>query len=332
MKLSANLIEKYNVPVPRYTSYPPANFFHTAITPADFINFIEQSNTDHPQQISIYIHIPFCTKICHFCGCHSYRPKGESQVEVYVEALKKEINLVAALLDKSRKVSQIHYGGGTPNAIESKHLKSLNALIFDHFELIEDPEIAIECNPAHLDYTYIDDLIDAGFNRFSIGIQDFDTDILQTINRSPSKLPIEDLVGYIRQQKPEASINFDFIYGLPGQTIKSFNDNIRQAIAVKPERLVTFSYAHVPWVKKHQNILERKGLPSSDDKINMFLSSRQLLVEAGYIPIGLDHYVLPKDELNLAAILTVSVREFYLWKKVTGCRMIKRSSELLSPG
>ena len=320
MKLPTNLIEKYNVPVPRYTSYPPANFFHSDFNQNDYINFIKDSNENQPELISIYIHIPFCSKICHFCGCHAYRPTREEQVDVYLEALKKEINLVSNHLDKSRKVSQIHYGGGTPNSIDAKYLKELNEIIFNNFEFIEKPEIAIECNPAHLDEQYIDDLIEAGFNRFSIGIQDFDTDILKTINRDPSKLPVIDLVKYIRRQKPDASINLDFIYGLPGQSIDSFNESIRQAIAIKPERLVTFSYAHVPWVKKHQNILERKGLPSSDDKINMFLSSRKLLIDAGYIPIGLDHYVLPIDELNVAYRTKTLHRNFqgYCTRQTTG--------------
>lgn len=320
MKIDSHLIEKYNVPVPRYTSYPPANFFHADIEEQKFVEMIEQSNAEQPQYISFYVHIPFCAKICHFCGCNAQKATKKDSISEYVDVLKMEIQSVLKHLDKNRKVSQIHYGGGTPNAIDAQYLKEINQLFFDEFEFIEHPEIAIECNPAHLDYKYIDQLIEAKFNRFSIGIQDFDTEILKTVNREPSFLPVEELVSYIRSKNSEISINLDFIYGLPGQTLKSFRQSIQRAIGIRPDRLVTFSYAHVPWVKKHQKILERKGLPDSTDKLEMFLDSRQLLLDAGYQAIGLDHYVLPNDELNIALIDKKLHRNFqgYCTRKTTG--------------
>jgi len=306
--------------VPRYTSYPPALFFHSNFESSKPLQLIQESNTTETDLISFYIHIPFCHKICHFCGCNAYKPTKKSIVEEYLIALKKEINTVIAHIDKSRKVAQIHYGGGTPNAIAAHYLKEINEIFYDNFQFTAQPEIAIECNPAHLDKPYVDELIDAGFNRISIGVQDFDTEILKTINRDPSFLDLSELVDYFRSKKSDISINLDFIYGLPGQTVESFNESIKKAIAIQPERLVTFSYAHVPWVKKHQQILEKKGLPDSDSKLQMFLSSRQLLLAAGYIPIGLDHYVLPKDELNNAYQTKTLHRNFqgYCTRKTTG--------------
>lgn len=320
MKIDSKFIEKHNIPVPRYTSYPPALYFHNNFEALKPLHLIQESNATETALISFYIHIPFCKKICHFCGCNAYKPTKKSIVEDYLIALKKEISTITRHIDKSRKVAQIHYGGGTPNAIAAHYLKEINELFFNAFDFTDSPEIAIECNPAQLDEPYIDELIDAGFNRISIGVQDFDSEILKTINRDPSYLPLEKLIDYFRTKKSDISINLDFIYGLPGQTVESFCDSIKQAIAIKPERLVTFSYAHVPWVKKHQQILEKKGLPDSDTKLQMFLSSRKLLLDAGYIPIGLDHYVLPKDELNIAYQTKTLHRNFqgYCTRKTTG--------------
>lgn len=320
MKIDSTFIEKYNVPVPRYTSYPPALYFHSNFETSKPLQLIQESNDTETELISFYIHIPFCKKICHFCGCNAYKPTKKSIVEEYLIALKKEITSVTRHIDKSRKVAQIHYGGGTPNAIAAHYLKEINEMFFNAFDFIEVPEIAIECNPAQLDSSYVDELIAAGFNRISIGVQDFDPEILKTINRDPSFLPLHELIDYFRSKKSDISINLDFIYGLPGQTVESFNESIKRAIAIKPERLVTFSYAHVPWVKKHQKILEKKGLPDSDTKLQMFLSSRKLLLDAGYIPIGLDHYVLPKDELNIAYQTKTLHRNFqgYCTRKTTG--------------
>jgi len=320
MKVDSKLLEKYNIPVPRYTSYPPANHFKDGFTEKEYIKLIEESNGKQPEHIAFYIHIPFCKKICFYCGCNACTMRSAQLVEDYVAALKKEIVEVTKRLDKTRKVSQIHYGGGTPNAIDVKYLQEINKLLFEDFDFIEKPEIAIECNPAYLDYKYIDELLNAGFNRFSLGIQDFNDNVLKTVNRDSSALPVQDIVNYLKSRDSSVAVNLDFIYGLPGQSTESFLQTIQKAIEIKPDRLVTFSYAHVPWMKKHQQILEKKGLPSSDLKMNMFLEARELLKKAGYIPIGLDHYVLPNDELNLALNQHSLHRNFqgYCTRKTTG--------------
>lgn len=300
MKVSEELLNKYNVPVPRYTSYPPANHFKDSFSDGDYLKILKESNNRKPEKIAFYIHIPFCQKICYYCGCNACSIGNGNLVAPYLDALMKEIELVSGHIDKSRLVSQIHYGGGTPNSLDVRAIARINDYFFKNFSFTDNPEIAIECNPAYLDYKYIDDLISSGFNRFSLGIQDFNNDILRQVNRLPSAIPPADLFNYIKSSGKNINVNFDFIYGLPGQTVDSFSDTIQKAIAIKPDRLVTFSYAHVPWIKKHQIILEKKGLPAPGEKMNMFLAAYSLLKDSGYMPIGLDHFVLPTDDLYKA--------------------------------
>lgn len=314
------LIEKYNKPVPRYTSYPPANHFTAAFGEADYSLLLQSANSGDNAHIALYFHIPYCRKICFYCGCNAYAWQGNDSVKAYMTALRREMDLIFPLIDPARKVSQIHFGGGTPNAIEAHHLSEVVNIVRERFDIIERPEIAVECNPAYLSYTYLDELLTAGFNRFSLGIQDFDTKVLSGVNRLPSAVPVEELVNYIRRKSTESSVNLDFIYGLPGQTPDNFRETIAKAIQLKPDRLVTFSYAHVPQLKEHQRILERKGLPSAEEKMTMFLRSRALLIGEGYVPIGLDHYVLPNDELNQALKLGDLHRNFqgYCTRRTTG--------------
>lgn len=320
MKIPKLLLEKYNTPVPRYTSYPPANHFHSGITTEQYLSLIEDSNRDNPQNISFYIHIPFCAQICLYCGCNQIKLGEKSIVDNYLIALEKEIRTIIARLDKNRKVSQIHYGGGTPNILTPKQLQYINDIFRREFSFTENPEIAIECHPAHLDRDYIDGLVVAGFNRISMGVQDFDEKILAHVHRLPSRLPIEELVHYIRETYPKLGVNLDFIYGLPGQTIESFTSTIERAIGIHPDRLVTFSYAHVPWVKKYQFALEKIGLPTAEDKMEMFAQTRELLMKNWYVEIGMDHYVLPWDELEIALRNHALHRNFqgYATRETTG--------------
>ncbi len=313
------LLDKYNKPVPRYTSYPPANHFLSSFTEHDYLNLLKTSNTEKPEHIAFYIHIPFCKKICFYCGCNTCNLGNGNQIKPYIDALKKEIKYISQHIDKKRLVSQIHYGGGTPNAIPSVFIKEVNDIFFTNFKFIEKPEIAIECNPAYLDFQYLQDLKEVGFNRFSLGIQDFNVEVLKTVNRDPAALPVKDIIAFLKKDG-NVSVNLDFIYGLPLQTIDSFTKTITKAIEIKPDRLVTFSYAHVPWMKKHQHILEKTGLPNAEEKTNMFLKASELLKVSGYKAIGLDHYVLPQDELYTSLINHQLHRNFqgYCTRRTTG--------------
>lgn len=320
MKISHELIEKYNQAAPRYTSYPPANHFTDDFNALDYLQLIEQSNVNSPNNLAFYIHIPFCERICYYCGCNAQRLSKNDDIAAYIASLKQEIKMVCRRLDKDRSISQIHFGGGTPNAIDSHYLKEIIDLLTSEFSMIDKAEIAIECHPGLLTYEYIDELLDAGFNRMSLGIQDFDDEVLKGVNRKPATIPVEDIVNYLRQHKEDIGINLDFIYGLPKQTPESFAQSIKRAIEIKPDRLVTFSYAHVPWVKKHQEILQKQGLPCSDDKMAMFEAAKELMTEAGFKTIGFDHFARPDDELSLALNNKQLHRNFqgYCTRRTTG--------------
>ncbi len=299
MEINKDLLLKYNQPVPRYTSYPPANYFQEGIDPGKYAEFLEKSNDWQPGNISFYIHIPFCRQLCLYCGCNSCPMPAEKDVEAYIRSLKLEIGAVVRYLDKTRKISQIHYGGGTPNSIPVRFIREINQILFEQFQSIDNPEIAIECHPGYLDETIIEELKLAGFNRFSIGIQDFNPQVLHNINRKPPVTDINELFRTVRKEGL-AGINLDFIYGLPGQDVEGFTKTIARAITFKPDRLVTFSYAHVPWVNKNQKLLEKFGLPGPTEKFEMFQEAYNQLIKNGYTMIGMDHYVLDNDELYLA--------------------------------
>ena len=288
------IFKKYNVPVPRYTSYPTANQFEI-FSAEQYLKAVEASNNATADNISFYIHVPFCQHLCHYCGCNSVAMAKSERIEAYFDALHKEIDLLLPHLRKDRKISQIHYGGGSPSSMPLSHIRALNEHLLSAFDTIDQPEIAIECHPGYLkmeDWQY---LLDSRFNRFSLGIQDFDDEVLHAVNRHPSLLPVADIIEVLRSGG--ARVNFDFIYGLPRQTVEKFVATIEAAIALRPDRLVTFSYAHLPSLFKRQTLLEKAGLPPQDEKLKMFECAAQRLEAAGYRPIGMDHFVLPDDEL-----------------------------------
>ena len=288
------IFKKYNVPVPRYTSYPTANQFEE-FRAEQYLKAVEASNNATADNISFYIHVPFCQHLCHYCGCNSVAMAKSERIEAYFAALHKEIDLLLPHLRKDRKISQIHYGGGSPSSMPLTHIRALNEHLLSAFDTIDQPEIAIECHPGYLkmeDWQY---LLDSRFNRFSLGIQDFDDEVLHAVNRHPSLLPVSDIIQLLRGGG--ARVNFDFIYGLPRQTVEKFVATIEAAIALRPDRLVTFSYAHLPSLFKRQTLLEKAGLPPQDEKLKMFECAAQRLEAAGYRPIGMDHFVLPDDEL-----------------------------------
>ncbi len=319
MSVTSEFLQKYNISGPRYTSYPPANFFHDGFKTSDYIGELVSSNHQKPENISLYIHIPFCPQRCHFCGCSTVIAQRKIVVERYIRALKTEMKQVASMLDQSRTVTQIHWGGGTPNSISMKYIREIMECIRMYFDLSENAEIAMECSPAYLDYSHIDQLSEMGFNRISLGIQDFREDVLKVVNREAPRHPVKDIVDYLRN-KGFRGINLDFIYGLPMQTLESFRKTIEQAIAIRPDRIVTFSYAHVPWVKAAQKQLETIGLPDANDKMEMFLQASAQLTEAGYCPIGIDHFTLPGDDLTKAFINKQLHRNFqgYCTLETTG--------------
>lgn len=313
-----NLIDKYNVSVPRYTSYPPANFFRE-MKPEEYLEAVEKSNEEGASMVSFYLHMPFCKRLCHYCGCNSYiMPRDGAAVARYIDAVHREIDLVTAHIDHNRPISQIHFGGGSPTAMPVSVLKEINDHLLSCFPTIDKPEIAIECHPGYLSESDWQALTESHFNRFSIGVQDLDEKVLQTVGRQPSQLPLETIMAILRGAG--ATVNMDFLFGLPYQTPESFARNIEKAITLHPDRLVTFSYGHVPWVFKRQQVLEKHGLPAAEEKNRMYAIAAEMLHEAGYRSIGLDHFVLPDDELYKALEAGLLYRNFqgYCTRRTTG--------------
>lgn len=316
--MNKDLIQKYNIPVPRYTSYPPANYFNEGFSEKDYIEAIEKSNYLQPQHISFYIHIPFCHNICYYCGCNSLYMPRQDYISEYIEAVKKEIKILIPFLNKDRKISQIHYGGGSPTSIPVKYIKEINELLLSNFDTIEKAEIAIEAHPGYMREKQWNDLCESGFNRISVGVQDLDLKVLATVKRKPSIMPLKDIIDILHVK--DTSVNFDFIYGLPYQTTDGFRKSIKEALNAFPERIVLFSYAHVPWVNELQLKLEKHGLPIEETKDNIYQTAFKEIISSGYKSIGLDHFVKEEDDLYTALQEGNLHRNFqgYCTRKTTG--------------
>ena len=294
-------IGKYNIPVPRYTSYPPANLFSSQYSSQELKEDILRSNEEGSKAISYYIHTPFCRKLCHFCACNKIpmlHNGTDEEVHTYFKYLQREIELVEELLHPDRPIAQIHFGGGSPTSVPLHYIIEIVDRLTHHRLLRTDAEIAIEAHPGYLSREMWDQLISAPFTRFSIGIQDLNKEVLQIANRTPSLVDIREVIAAIQDQGKR--VNLDFIYGLPGQSVLSFTKSIEQAIEMAPDRLVTFSYAHVPWLYPQQKILEKRGLPSVEEKKEMYDETAKMMTAAGYVQVGLDHFVRPDDPLAVA--------------------------------
>lgn len=317
--LKEGFLEKYNRPGPRYTSYPPATAFHKEFGAAEFLEAVKQSNEEEPQNLSFYFHVPFCPQRCFFCGCNTAAFQNDDTVNRYIDCLIKEFETVAALIDPTREITQIHWGGGTPNSIELTQIARVMQTVLARFPLAENHEIAIECNPAYLKPEHIKQLADMGFNRISIGIQDFHKEVLDAINRKNSLHPLEEIIQAIRENGFKG-FNFDLIYGLPLQTRESFQENLQIALSLQPDRIVTFSYAHVPWFNEQQKKLEVYNLPTAELKMTMLLDAIDTFSNAGYDCIGMDHFAKPSDELSQAKQNRSLHRNFqgYCTKATTG--------------
>ncbi len=319
MEITSGFLERYNTQGPRYTSYPPATAFTTGLNAGDFINTVRNSNNQEPGNISIYIHIPFCAQRCFFCGCNTTLFESNEKISRYIECLKKEIETVSKYIDKNRFITQVHWGGGTPNSINLNLVEDVMNLLRSRFTFASFCEIAMECNPAYLDFKNIDILAEIGFNRMSLGIQDFNPKVLAAINRKPPLNDIGETVKHLKQ-KGFKGINIDLVYGLPLQTKDSFKENINHAISVDADRIVTFSYAHIPWFNPEQNKINTTLLPAADDKLSMLVDAFNTLTNNGYNNIGMDHFAKPQDELSMAKVNHSLHRNFqgYCTKKTTG--------------
>jgi oxygen-independent coproporphyrinogen III oxidase len=294
------IIRKYNWQVPRYTSYPPAPHFTQSPDEARTVDLIAESNGTGPRHISMYFHVPFCPKRCLFCGCHTEIGRPGAFIRNYMETLDRELDLLLPMLERSRPVTQVHFGGGTPNAVPFHYLKGLLRKLETSMRMDPAAEIAIECDPNLLTLDKVGELAAMGFTRLSIGIQDFDLKVLEAVNRRFPKVEPKELFRVARGCG-FAGNNLDLIYGLPHQTPESFRIAIEKAIDAGPDRISLFPYAHVPWVKGHQAKLQALPMPGIQERLEIAWASRESLMEAGFIPIGMDHFARPGDELAIAA-------------------------------
>ena len=294
------IIKKYNWAVPRYTSYPPAPYFTQSPSEAGTADLIVRSNHVGPRHASIYFHIPFCPKRCLFCGCHTEIGRPGAFIRNYMETLDKEFDILLSLLDPTRIVTQVHFGGGTPNTVPYSYLQGLLQKLKVTMQMDPHAEIAIECDPNLLSLEKVQELGSMGFNRLSIGIQDFDEKVLAAVNRKFPKVPLKDLFRVARENGFSGN-NLDLIYGLPYQTPESFRIAIEKTIDAAPDRISLFPYAHVPWVKGHQSLLKTLPMAGVQERLDIAWESRKTLMEAGFVPIGMDHFARPEDELAIAA-------------------------------
>lgn len=310
---------RYNTNAPRYTSYPPANLFRPATSAQETERLWKESNALNPQNLSFYFHVPFCVKRCLFCGCTSETLHDESFRNSYFAAVHKEMDQKLAWINKDRKVTQVHFGGGTPTSVPLEELEKLLAKLHGNFEFAEHAELAIEINPATLTEEMLRKLASFGFNRASYGIQDFNPETLQIIGRDPSLLPVKELLALSRELGFHG-LNLDLVYGLPGQTEKSFFSSIERAIDAAPDRVALFSYAHVPWMRPEQKRLEEYTIPDARTKMTFFLKAREMFKAAGYIEVGMDHFVKPTDSLAIATQNGALHRNFqgYCTRETTG--------------
>ena len=288
-------ILKYDVSGPRYTSYPTVPAWGETVGAENFAKNLQAVTGKEP--LSLYLHLPFCEQLCHFCGCMQIITKDHSRSKNYVDVLLSEIDLVVSHLKNcDRLVSQIHFGGGTPNFLQPNELSLLMAKIRRHFKILPDAEIAIEMHPRTSTHAFCDQLKQEGFNRISLGVQDFDERVQKLINRFQTYDMTQDMVNYLRKLGFN-HFNFDLIYGLPGQTLEKFSDTLEKTVSLKPNRLAVYSYAHVPWVRPVQRTFKDEDLPTPELKLKLFEMALKFFARHELHFIGMDHFADEHDEL-----------------------------------
>ncbi len=312
------LLKKYDRPGPRYTSYPTAPVWTEEFGEKDAREELARSNDARtPRDLSLYFHIPFCESLCYFCGCSTIITRDKAKAEEYNDFLAREMAVVSPLLDRNRKVVQLHLGGGTPSSLTPAQTRTLFRNIDQHFAVdYKDGEISAEIDPREASNHYLETLKTVGVNRISMGVQDFDPAVQTAVHRVQ---PLEMTERVFRKCRELAfhSINIDLIYGLPFQTVESFSTTLDQIIALSPDRIAVFNYAHVPWLKKHMVLIRESTLPPPDVKFALISLIGEKLEKAGYRFIGMDHFAKPDDELFLAQVDKTLYRNFqgYTTKK-----------------
>jgi len=304
--------KKYDKPGPRYTSYPTAPQFNEGFTQEDYLNEIVKTNygKDLPD-LSLYFHLPYCDTLCYFCGCNMIITRNRDRIKEYIKYLKKEIDLTRTYLLIDRKVAQHHWGGGTPTHLNPDEINELAGYIKQSFKFTDNAEVSCEIDPRELTRPHLEALRNNGFNRISMGVQDFDEKVQKAVNRIQPEDITRQTVQWVRELGYQ-SINLDLIYGLPFQTVEGFAKTVDKIIDINPDRIAVFNYAHVPWMKKHMALIHPEDIPAAEIKLEILKMTLEKLINAGYDFIGMDHFAKPDDELSIA------MREKKLYRNFQG--------------
>ena len=317
-----DLIRRYDKAGPRYTSYPTAVQFHSGFGVDDYKSQVNISNTNG-RSLSLYFHIPFCDTVCFYCGCNKIATKDRSRAAPYLARVYKELALQSELFDKNRKVEQLHWGGGTPTFISHDEMRELMTMTRKYFDLVDNDkgEYSIEIDPREATADTIALLREIGFNRMSLGVQDFEPSVQKAVNRIQSEEQTRTVLEAARAEGFH-SISMDLIYGLPHQTMDSFNNTLTKVLELNPDRLSVFNYAHLPEIFKPQRRINEQDLPAPDVKLAILENAINRLTSAGYVYIGMDHFAKPDDELAIAQDKGLLYRNFQGYSTHADCDLI----------
>lgn len=308
--IDIELLRKYDRPGPRYTSYPPAPAFSHDFTPRDFEQTITDDNLLKPNgKLSLYFHLPFCDTLCYFCGCNMMVTHQRDKISTYLDYIERDIKKIHKYMSPTRPVMQSHWGGGTPSYLDPHEILRLGNFIREHFTFGEGAEISVEIDPRGLTFEHMQAFREVGINRVSMGVQDFTPKVQQAINRIQPEEITRAAIDWSRQLGIN-SANLDLIYGLPFQTVESFEKSLDTIIDISPERLAIFNFAYVPWLKPHMRIIKTEDLPTPEQKLEILKMTIDKLTDSGYIYIGMDHFAKPTDELAIAQVEKTLYRNF----------------------
>ncbi len=321
---AADMLRKYDLPGPRYTSYPTAPHFGTHFDATMLREYIRRSNAEPiPRALSLYVHVPYCFSPCFYCGCNRIITRDRSKGRTYVDRLLREIAMVGPLFDRDREVVQLHFGGGTPNFLDPHELGEILAAVRSNFHLndFSQRDFSIELDPRYVPEGYVAACNELGFNRASLGVQDFDPEVQRAVNRFQS---VDQTVRVVDNCRAAGwrSINIDLIYGLPKQTVAGFERTLNSVLAIRPDRLAVYSYAHMPRLFKPQRQIHRADLPAAEEKLRLLQLSIEKLTAEGYVYIGMDHFALPDDELARAQTSGTLHRNFMGYTTHADCDLI----------
>ncbi len=287
----------FDARVPRYTSYPTAPHFGASVDPALFASWIEQ--IPHGAAISLYLHVPFCRRLCWFCACRTQGTSSDDPVIAYAKTLKAEIALLKSHLPQGVRLARLHWGGGTPTMLPAAEMRALAEAIFDTAPLAQGAEFSVEIDPNEIDAERLDALTDSGMNRASIGVQDFDPLIQSAIGREQSYDVTKRVVDMVRERGVH-SLNADILYGLPHQTTARIADSVQKLLSLSPDRVALYGYAHVPWMSRRQQMIPSDAMPTPEERLRLFETAAKLFLWDGYDEIGIDHFARPTDTMAIA--------------------------------